>query len=69
MFGFNLKKIDYRNSFLTDPGFEDLILTLEFKKKGYFLLINMKKKKNFLKFQKNVVCIMHKKCLHKKYKA
>lgn len=55
MFGFNLKKIDYiiyRNSFLTDPGFEDLILTLEFKKKGYFLLINMKKKKNFLSFKK-----------------
>lgn len=52
MFGFNFKKIDYRNSFLTDPGFEDLILTFEFKKKGYFLLINMKKKKNFLSFKK-----------------
>lgn len=69
MFGFNLKKIDYRNSFLTDPGFEDLILTLEFKKKRILLINKYEKKEEFFKFQKNVVCIMHKKCLHKKYKA
>lgn len=69
MFGFNLKKIDYRNSLLTDPGFEDLILTLEFKKKRILLINKYEKKEEFFKFQKNVVCIMHKKCLHKKYKA
>lgn len=33
MFGFNFKKLDCTNSFLTDPGFDDLILTFEFKKK------------------------------------